>query len=115
MAIRSKTRHATSQAKCARSGRALRTPGRLFPPDLSFTTPNESKTMPMNRLLFDHQVAKLRADLSAIADNEDQGAARRDLMNRTAQRITDWRAKRGLPNIGWPTSDRPDDQEVSSR
>ena len=115
MATRSKTGHATSQAKCAKSGRALRTPGRLFPPDLSFTTPSESNTMPMNRLLFDHQVAKLRADLSAIADGEEQGAARRDLMNRTAQRITDWRALRGLPNIGWPSSDNADDQKGSPR
>lgn len=55
--------------------------------------------MSMNELLYDHQLAILRAQHAALGEGD------LDLRDRThlfAQRIADWRSGHGLPTLGWP-------------
>ena len=60
--------------------------------------------MPMNRLLFEHQIAKMNADASTCVIDRasmDEETARR------AQDIANWRTAMGLSNTGWPNIDIP--------
>lgn len=64
--------------------------------------------MPMNKFLFDHQLAAMNADLSGTA--EERGA-RVALVGSRAKRMADWRMANGLSNTGWPQDERPDASE----
>lgn len=60
--------------------------------------------MPMNKFLFDHQLAALNADGSGTAEER---SAQVELVGSRAKRIADWRSANGLSNVGWPQDERP--------
>ncbi len=59
--------------------------------------------MPMNRFLFDHQLAAMKVDRSGSAEERKQAI---DLMGGRAKRIAEWRRANGLSNLGWPRDQR---------
>lgn len=59
--------------------------------------------MPMNKFLFDHQLAAMKADRSGSPEERKKAA---ELMGNRAKRMTDWRRKNGLSNLGWPADER---------
>lgn len=64
--------------------------------------------MPMNRFLFDHQLAAMKVDRSGSAEERKEAI---DLMGERAKRITEWRKANGLPNLGWPREECPTAQK----
>ena len=65
--------------------------------------------MPINRLLYDHQLAILRAQHAALGEGDLDLRDRTDLF---AMRIAAWRNTESLPTIGWPghaETRKPDD------
>ena len=59
--------------------------------------------MPMNKLLFDHQLAAMKVDRSGTAEERKDAI---DLMGGRAKRIADWRKTNGLSGKGWPHDER---------
>ncbi len=59
--------------------------------------------MPINQLLFDHQLAMLRAQRARSLQDRDTYL---ELVGYYAKRITDWRRANGLPEAGWPQDGR---------
>ncbi|WP_271078881.1 hypothetical protein [Aurantiacibacter sp. MUD61] len=55
--------------------------------------------MSMNELLYDHQLAILRAQHAALGEGD---LDLRDRSHLFAQRIADWRSGQSLPTVGWP-------------
>ncbi len=61
--------------------------------------------MPVNALLFQHQLALMKADRLASVGSRSTMI---DLVGHYARQITEWRSAEGLPNIGWPRDERPE-------
>ena len=68
--------------------------------------------MPMNKFLFDHQLAAMNVDRSGTAEERAQAE---DLVGGRAKRIADWRKENGLSSRGWPTDDRPAAEPLSEK
>ena len=64
--------------------------------------------MPMNKFLFDHQLAAMKVDRSGSAEEREEAA---DLMGGRAKRIAEWRKDNHLSNHGWPGDERPVTEE----
>lgn len=60
--------------------------------------------MPMNKLLFDHQLAAMKADRSGSPEERKEAA---ESMGHRAKRMADWRRTNSLSNLGWPADERP--------
>lgn len=60
--------------------------------------------MPMNRFLFDHQLAAMKVDRSGSAEERKEAA---ELMGARAKRMSGWRKANGLSSLGWPHDARP--------
>ena len=60
--------------------------------------------MDINKLLHDHQLAKLMAQYSPLRVDR---AVNWELAGRFAERITAWRSAGGLSREGWPRDERP--------
>ena len=60
--------------------------------------------MPMNKYLFDHQLAAMKADRSGSLEERKEAI---ELMGKRAKRMVDWRKTNGLSEVGWPTDERP--------
>ena len=60
--------------------------------------------MPMNKFLFDHQLAAMKVDGSGTAEER---SAKADLVGSHAKRMVEWRKANGLSNVGWPRDERP--------
>ena len=59
--------------------------------------------MPMNKFLFDHQLAVMKIDHSGTAEQRKDAI---DLLEERAKRIGDWRRTNGLSAHGWPRDER---------
>lgn len=59
--------------------------------------------MPMNKFLFDHQLAAMKIDRSGSAEERAGAIA---AMDGRARRIAHWRKANGLSNVGWPRDER---------
>lgn len=64
--------------------------------------------MPMNKFLYDHQLAVMKADGSGTAEERNATA---NLVGSRAKRMADWRKANGLSNAGWPQDERPEEAE----
>ena len=64
--------------------------------------------MPMNRFLFDHQLAAMKVDGSSSSE-ERKGAV--ELAGTRAKKMAEWRKANGLSNVGWPEDERPEAEE----
>lgn len=60
--------------------------------------------MPMNKFLFDHQLAAIKADRSGSAEEREASA---NLLGERAERMAEWRKANHLSNLGWPHDERP--------
>ena len=60
--------------------------------------------MPMNKFLFDHQVAAMKVDRSGSAEEREASV---NQMGKRAERITEWRTANGLSSLGWPPGEHP--------
>ena len=60
--------------------------------------------MPMNKFLFDHQLAAMKADRSGSPEERKEAA---ESMGNRAKRMADWRRANGLSDFGWPADERP--------
>ncbi len=63
------------------------------------------RTMDLNQLLYNHQLAKLNAGHTPPGGDRDTYF---DLVGYYARRITEWRRANGLSEIGWPRDERLD-------
>ncbi|MFW2351011.1 hypothetical protein [Qipengyuania sp.] len=59
--------------------------------------------MPMNKFLFDHQLAAMKADRSGSPEERKEAV---ESLGVSAQRMTDWRKTNGLSDLGWPADER---------
>ncbi len=64
--------------------------------------------MPMNRFLFDHQLAAMKVDRSGTAEERKEAA---ELIGRRAKQMATWRTANGLSGLGWPQDERTADKE----
>lgn len=60
--------------------------------------------MPMNKFLFDHQLAAIKVDRSGSVEEREASV---NLLGERAERMAEWREVNGLPNLGWPHDERP--------
>lgn len=65
--------------------------------------------MPMNKFLFDHQLAAMKVDRSGSAEERKEAF---EAMGNRAQRIANWRKTNGLTDLGWPRDERLPPHEV---
>ena len=59
--------------------------------------------MDVNRLLHDHQMAKLNAQYAVSGRDRDDST---NLIGKYAAQITAWRKAEGLSDTGWPRDER---------
>ena len=65
--------------------------------------------MPMNKFLFDHQLAAMKVDRSGTAEERKDAI---DLLGARAKRMAEWRKTNGLSGQGWPRDERgPADED----
>lgn len=67
--------------------------------------------MPMNQLLFDHQLAAMMVDRSGSTEDRKEAV---ELLGARAKRMANWREKNGLSELGWPRDERPPPHEEGS-
>lgn len=60
--------------------------------------------MDPNQLLYNHQLARLKAQHALLPAYRDNSSA---LISQHAARITAWRNGAGLSDTGWPKDERP--------
>ena len=73
-------------------------------PGSCYVSPPRIFPMPMNKFLFDHQLAAMKADRAGSLEERKQAF---ELMGKRAKRMADWRKTNGLSDTGWPTDERP--------
>lgn len=64
--------------------------------------------MPMNKFLFDHQLAAMKADRSGSAEERVAAA---NMVGGRAKQLAEWRKANGLSDRGWPTDERTPSEE----
>ncbi|MBB3034690.1 hypothetical protein [Alteriqipengyuania lutimaris] len=57
----------------------------------------------MNKFLFNHQLAAMKADRSGSPEERKEAA---ESMGHRAKRMADWRRTNRLSNLGWPADER---------
>ena len=64
--------------------------------------------MPMNKFLFEHQLAAIKVDRSGSPEERREAA---ELMGHRAKRMVDWRKTNSLSNHGWPADERSSNEK----